>query len=255
MPWAKVDDQWFAHRKVVGLSLAARGLWTTALSWSCAQRTDHLPEHMVRFLAGGADIDPLAAELEDAGLWQTDGNGWAIHDWDEYQQRTLSEKRSDAGKKGADARWGKGENGEPDPQNMANDSTEDLPSKANGMAGTRPGPSQPKEPLPPDGAEHRDLFDTLIDVCGLDPGNLTHTEAGRVGVAAKQLVQVGATTSEIHTKARAYRRKWPDIDLTPTGLASNWSQIAARPNGTRPRACDECGADRRHLPGCSKDLT
>lgn len=103
MAWARVDDQWFAHRKVVTLTLAARGLWTTVLSWSCAQKTAHVPGHMARFLAGGEPVDALADELVVAGLWIATEGGWDIHDWDEYQGRSLSEKRAEAGRAGGKA--------------------------------------------------------------------------------------------------------------------------------------------------------
>ena len=40
--WAKVDDGWWKHRKVVALSLPARGLWVTALSYCGDVRDDRL---------------------------------------------------------------------------------------------------------------------------------------------------------------------------------------------------------------------
>lgn len=135
MAWAKVDDQWFAHRKVVGLSLAARGLWTTVLSWSCAQRTADIPHHMVRFLAGGEDVNALTAELENVGLWVSEADGWSIHDWAEYQEKTTSEKRSEAGAKGGKA------SGEA--RREANGKQNDVASEAKSEAGTHPGPSRP----------------------------------------------------------------------------------------------------------------
>jgi hypothetical protein len=144
MAWAKVDDQWFAHRKVVGLSLCARGLWTTVLSWSCAQKTPHVPFHMARFLAGGEDVTVPAKELVEAGLWHEDEDGWSFHDWDEYQERSLSEKRADAGRQGGKA------SGEA--RREANGKQPDVASEADGEAGVqaRPVPSRPVEPSPSD---------------------------------------------------------------------------------------------------------
>lgn len=135
MAWARVDDQWFAHRKVVTLTLAARGLWTTVLSWSCAQRSDHVPTHMARFLAGGDDIDDLSQELVDAGLWIEADDGWYIHDWSEYQDKSLSEKRSEAGAKGGKA------SGEA--RREANGKQTKQPDEANDEAGALPGPTRP----------------------------------------------------------------------------------------------------------------
>lgn len=97
MTWARVDDGWWCHRKVLALDLAARGLWISALSWSCAQRSDEIP---AAFLPMVGATDAQADALVTAGLWVPNGDGWRIHDWDAYQQRTLSEKRADAGRKG-----------------------------------------------------------------------------------------------------------------------------------------------------------
>ena len=135
MPWARVDDQWFAHRKVVPLSLEARGLWTTALSWSCAHRTDHIERHMVAFLAGTPDIDHIVDELVTAGMWHPENDGWTIHDWSDYQERSLSEKRADAGRKGGST-----------PRQEANTKQTQVASEANDEAGTRPVPSRPSNP-------------------------------------------------------------------------------------------------------------
>lgn len=150
MAWARVDDQWFAHRKVVGLSLAARGLWTTVLSWSCAQRSPDVPSHMARFLAGGDDIDGLADELVTAGLWLEVEGGWEIHDWQEYQGKSLSEKRADAGAKGGRA------SGEARREASAKQPKQD--DEAGSEAGTRPGPSRPDPALPDPTEQQLDEF-------------------------------------------------------------------------------------------------
>jgi hypothetical protein len=83
MAWFKVDDKLHSHPKWVRLSLAARGLWITAGTWSADQETDAVvPKHMLR--AFGARSSH-AAELVDAGLWEEHRDGWAFHDWTDYQ--------------------------------------------------------------------------------------------------------------------------------------------------------------------------
>jgi hypothetical protein len=77
MAWARVEDSWFAHPKVVGLSMSARGVWITCLSWSCQQRTDHVPREHVWSLASN-DTERLATELVDAGMWDAVEDGWTI---------------------------------------------------------------------------------------------------------------------------------------------------------------------------------
>lgn len=90
------------------------------------------------------------------------------------------------------------------------------------------------ESPPDDGPTHRQVFDRLAKVCGLD-GKLTRAEGGRVAKAAKGIRPVLESVDEIDAKARAYRRKWPDLDMTPTALEANWSQLDASHAGGRPR--------------------
>lgn len=61
---------------------------------------------------------------------------------------------------------------------------------------------------------------------------LTGPEAGRVAAALRDIrgampedITPEALMAEIRTRARRYREKWSGIDLTPTGLAANWSQF------------------------------
>ena len=142
MAWAKIDDGWWAHPKVMELSLAASGLWARALSWSCHQRKDTVPR---RFLAMVDADDIHAKELVDAGLWIECDAGWRIHDWSEYQERTLSEKRAEAGAKGGKA------SGEA--RREANGKQTEVASEADNEAGTLPVPSLPvpKPKRPPAG--------------------------------------------------------------------------------------------------------
>lgn len=96
--WARVDDGWWCHPKVMMLSLPARGLWVSALSWSCAQRQPQVPGTFVAMVGAGRDE---CRELAAAGLWEVgDKDGWVIHDWAEYQDLSTSERRAEAGRKG-----------------------------------------------------------------------------------------------------------------------------------------------------------
>ena len=101
MPWARVDDGWWCHPKVIGLSPAARGLWISALSWSCAQRAEVVPPSLPPMVGG---TDEHVAELVDAGLWHPAGKGWEIHDWATYQDLSTRERKQRAGRAGGVAR-------------------------------------------------------------------------------------------------------------------------------------------------------
>lgn len=88
MAWFKVDDKWWAHPKVIGLSGGARGVWVTCGSWSAAYLTDgYVPVRTLYLIAPGSRgrADQWAAELVDAGLWLRVDGGWTFHDWEQYQ--------------------------------------------------------------------------------------------------------------------------------------------------------------------------
>jgi general stress protein YciG len=143
MPWARVDDGWWCHPKVMGLDLASRGLWISAMSWSCAQRRDIVPSGFLG-MVGAKQTEANA--LVDAGLWHPVEGGWQIHDWADYQDRSLSEKRADAGRKG-------GQRSRPPASNRKQDASN---VEATGEAGpnpTQPGPSQPDAQLLPSQSE------------------------------------------------------------------------------------------------------
>lgn len=72
------------------------------------------------------------------------------------------------------------------------------------------------------------LFEALAEVCGLDYTKLTRTERGRLNKALKDLREVDATPDLVRARAKEYAKKWPDIDLTPTALASNWNQLQSK---------------------------
>lgn len=125
-----VDDQFHASLKRLKVSTAAIGLWTCAGSWSRDKGTGgYIPREALRALAPDLTDEQriaLAAELVDAkvdgihehGLWLPLANGWQFHDWekqyddaeiDDERQRKLSAIRAEAGRRGALARWSKGD--------------------------------------------------------------------------------------------------------------------------------------------------
>lgn len=114
MSWFKVDDMLAFNAKVVTAGNEAMGLWVRAGSWCAAQlKGGFVPDVMANAmrspLANRCDIDALVS----AGLWHEVEGGYEFHDWDHYQpnaeqEREKRQKRSDAGKRGAEARWGDG---------------------------------------------------------------------------------------------------------------------------------------------------
>lgn len=82
MPWFKVDDGFWSHPKTATLSDAAVALWLRAGAYSCQHLTDGVIEKPVLRFVGA---EGAAAELVDAGLWLDHPEGWAFHDWSDYQ--------------------------------------------------------------------------------------------------------------------------------------------------------------------------
>lgn len=109
MPWFKVDDQFWSHPKVVEMSADAVALWVRAGSYAAQHLTDGcITVGALRMLGG---LRETADELVLGGLWeQLDNRTWRFKDWFDYQpsaEETAErrQKRSAAGRKGAEARW------------------------------------------------------------------------------------------------------------------------------------------------------
>lgn len=144
MVWFKVDDGFWSHPKVVELSPEAVALWVRAGSYAAQHLTDGaVTLGTLRMLGAGRET---ADELVLSGLWDhVDTRTWAFHDWAEYQpasiatkerREELSRARSEAGKKGAEARWKQGDS------KADGNLPSGEPSDADGkpMPPSRPGP-------------------------------------------------------------------------------------------------------------------
>jgi len=130
MPWVRLDDEFYDHRKVADLDpavmLACIGLHTLALCWCNHNLTDGVvPVNQVFRLAGDLSLAvpsgsprELIDELVRVGMWEIhecDERGratsFAIHDYLDYQpSRARHEadirRKSEGGKKGMASRWG-----------------------------------------------------------------------------------------------------------------------------------------------------
>ena len=106
MAWVKVDDSWLNHAKVMQARAAggwaALGVWCGALTWANQQRSDGVvPASWVVLNNAQAEADVLV----DAGLWVVVEDGWAFHDYCDYQPtraevEAKTEQRAAAGKRG-----------------------------------------------------------------------------------------------------------------------------------------------------------
>lgn len=89
MTWFKVDDGFWSHPKIIGLSDAAVALWVRAGAYACQHLTDgEIPAPVLRMVGE----KEAAAELVAAGLWNEIPGGYAFRDWSEYQETSGSVK-------------------------------------------------------------------------------------------------------------------------------------------------------------------
>jgi biotin operon repressor len=102
----------------------------------------------------------------------------------------------------------------------------------NGVTPVSPEPSlEPSKELladkPPESSTKKkdNLFETVTEVCGIDPTEMTRSSRGQVNKALKELREVGATEQQVRHKAKAYRTQYPNATLTPTALIKHWSSF------------------------------
>lgn len=110
MPWANLDDGYPDHPKVIRLSDAAFRLHTSAVCHCAKYLTDgHVAAVKVPTLVPRYRPRTLT-ELVDAGLWAREGDGFAVHDyldWNRSREQVEAERsrKSAAGRRGAARRW------------------------------------------------------------------------------------------------------------------------------------------------------
>ena len=72
------------------------------------------------------------------------------------------------------------------------------------------------------------------------------TESARRSInrVLKELRAVGATATDVRTRAEAYRRKFPGMPLTPTALMNHWDSLA-EPTQRAPAKTATADEERR----------
>lgn len=106
MPWGRIDDTLHSHPKWVGLSLAARGLWSTLHSYCTWKREleGHVPYAVALLHCGSkSKLERLAAELVGSRMWDLIEGEWVFHNWHRYHPTSEEayetiNKRSEAGR-------------------------------------------------------------------------------------------------------------------------------------------------------------
>lgn len=172
-------------------------------------------------------------------VWDMVGVG--IHTDPDGQLPLLERGRTDAGPQDA------GPHGRPSRGRTGAD---------NGAALVRPEPSVDTSVTRPGGRasaregkprKRDELFEALIEACGWDLDDLTPSARGRANRAAKELRQIGASPEGVRARAGVHRSKWPDMDVTPNSLATNYPSLG-KSGPSESSACKHCGQDfkKRH---------
>lgn len=97
MPWVRLDDGFAEHPKILGLSDSAFRAHVAALCYCNRNLTDgRVP---------AAFTNGQASELVAAGVWESDGQWFVIHDYADYQPtgdetERIRELRREAGRRG-----------------------------------------------------------------------------------------------------------------------------------------------------------
>ena len=116
MGWARIDDGFDDHPKVLALlendrGAAAVGLWVLCLTWAHRNTRKRgkspglLPAHLPRRYLGPGAVE-LAGLLVKEELWEPmEEGGWKIHDFESYlPSEEMSRSRAENGRKGGVAK-------------------------------------------------------------------------------------------------------------------------------------------------------
>lgn len=118
MAWAKFDDRWATHPKLLAAGLEAKGLDASGICYAAGQETDGFVPDTALVILGAGHRHPhkVAARLVEVGRWVRDDErkGYLIHDFDVYnftraqgeakRKRDAERKAEARAKQGRDAK-------------------------------------------------------------------------------------------------------------------------------------------------------
>ncbi len=269
--WFKVDDSFYDHPKVFGLSDSAIALWVRAGSWASRFETDgRVPGDVTARLC--EDPERAVKELLSAGLWvRVRGGGYRFHDWAKYQPlRSQSDRRRIAKSRGAIAanhrRWhvGRGlvvsscELCE-QPKHPNSDQTTDQTTDRFSDSLLIPPDPTPKD-QPPVVAPVSDLLQDVVNPALPRDAHTHARRPGRSGLPHEAVMAaLGATPSEAHAVVARIRSQHTPDNLTAfTNALIN--RGAAQQMLTEHRAAvhraerADWGRRRRQAPECAHGI-
>jgi hypothetical protein len=258
MTWLRLDDKFVRHPKVTQLTDREFRVHVRVLCY-CAEYATRGEIATATVLTEIPGMTPrMAQRFCDLGLWDVIEGGISVHDFEHYNPKdptaaTRKQRERDL-KRDIDR-----------DASVTSTVTEADGERDASVTVTEPraqaaarGPSRPQENVSakaltpkqrktkqPNEREPDLLWDTLEREIGKVA---TASERGRRNKALKELRDVGATPGELVVRCGRYRLRWPDIDLTATALAANWSTLATSENGFYQESEEERGERvRRHL--------
>jgi hypothetical protein len=78
-----------------------------------------------------------------------------------------------------------------------------------------------------------EIWDTFTRCLDYSPE--TKNERGKWNAAVKQLRDAGATPAELEQRISAYRKRWPEIAISPLAVANHWGELAGAPSSGNGR--------------------
>lgn len=241
MPWARYDDEFSMNRKVGRLigrgkdGVAAIGLHLLANTYCRHNGTGgHVESHVPNLLVGSFGRK-LAKILQDEGLFDPDERGgWMIHDYAEFhdpndpepdrsaadRKKELSEKRSEAGRRGGLARAAKQTPSKPTDLLQAN-------AIANGQQCSSPDPvpvpttERSRDSLPPrhgvgGGGDNR--IEQIVAAYAVQALRTAAERGTRIG-DAEAYQRKAALTGRSHDDLHRYAAEYPDA---PPDAVAAW---------------------------------
>jgi hypothetical protein len=222
-------------------------LWWFALSIAPDGDLSRFDAHDLAIAAQWADDPDLFVKaLRECGPSGSVGfltDDMQLHDWDDYGGKYIA--KVEAGRQNAKKRWDRRK--EADSQSLPPSVVaEQMASQCepNGLpmgtqwvtnAEERRGEEKNIGGKP----QKRDpLWDAVIEACGWTGKTLTGSERGRTAKAVKELRAAKATEGQVRERTIAYRQAWPNMTLTPTALAANWTTLETVKPSAQPTYSD-----------------
>lgn len=191
------------------------------------------------------DWREAARELVAVGLWEDmSGGGFLVRSWAKHNRtageiKDAKEAKATGGLLGNHNKWHR-DRGEVNPEcphcpnedRSDSDSHSDIGSESDSESDATPHSEVETEYFSSADGAREALAAAISTACRQErippPGTRPRQQ---LDVAAADIAAQGGEPHEVPGKAREFRRKWPDAELTPMALAKHWPQLVPpKPN-------------------------